>query len=196
MSSNVRDFETIAAFLRGQLNAEERKEIERRIASDPTLQSLVRAVSGWLEEINAGKYAGVEPSVHALLSRQLKEIKAADKKPGWRRGVTTYDSKLLPVPEGVRPATVDVRRVKVQIDDWQLDVSLYPVSVSSYEIIGQIIDCDIDAPLIVTLNKRGTAVSAETNRFHLFQFPRVATGKYTLKIKQDRRIIAVVDLEI
>ncbi|MEZ5358223.1 MAG: hypothetical protein R3F48_05275 [Candidatus Zixiibacteriota bacterium] len=196
MSLTEKYFETIAAYLQGLLNAEERTELESRIASDSTLQALVEVVKGWLDEIDVGQYSGVEPSVHALLSRQLKEIKAADKNSRWQRGITTYDSKLLPVPEGVRPATVDVRRIKMQVGDWQMDLSLYPVSVNSYEVIGQILDCDIDETLTVTLKGRGPVLTSEANRFHLFQFPRVATGKQTLKIKQGRRIIAVVDLEI
>ncbi len=191
-----KDYEKIAAYLRGQLRADERKAIEKKAEGDSAFKALVDVMKSWVEDIDDGQYRQVDSSVHALISRQLKELKKASPNSSWLKGITTFDSKLLPVPEGVRPATVDVRRVKVQFGESQLDVSLYPVSTTSYELIGQVLNWTDATPLQITLKGRGPTITADANQFQLFQFPRVPSDKYELKIKQGRRIIAVVDLEI
>ena len=196
MNPKKYDFEKIAAYLQGQLGADERNAIKKKIEQDPVLRSFIDASRELIDEVGDGYWKQVEPSVHALLSRQLQELKQARKNPRRQYGITTFDSKLLPVPEGVRPATVDSRRIKIQLRDGQLDLSLYPVSTGSFEIIGQILDWQSTQVMTMVLESRSAKLAAETNQFHLFQFPRVPCGKYTLKIKDGRSVVAAIDLEI
>ncbi|MCK5126999.1 MAG: hypothetical protein KAR42_12150 [candidate division Zixibacteria bacterium] len=196
MNSEGIDFKKIAAYLQGKLKANEKKATEKEIAQNPVLKTLIEMSLDWKSELADKNWQQAGKSVHALLSKQLDEIKAAEKNTQWMRGITTFDSKLLPIPEGVRPATVDTRRIKIQLGNSQLDISLYPVSTGSYELIGQLIDWNsVDIHTIV-LKGSNQSLSADTNQFQLFQFPRVSAGHYSMKVKLGRKIIAVIDLDL
>lgn len=196
MYESEKDYEQLIKFLRGQLNEEDRDEVERRLAEDPALHRLISLISELQDESDAIDWDNIQSPAHALFDRLLKDVKSSRKNEEVRRGITTFDSKFLPLPEGVRPATVDTRRIKYQVGDSQLDISLYPVSPGSYELIGQLSDLEAGETLEIELRRGHTRLSARSNEFQLFLFPRVPSGIYQLHIKSAGKVIAEVDIEL
>jgi hypothetical protein len=196
MSVNEKRFRLLADYLRGSLGDEEREVLERQIAGDPHLQKLVRMMSELRQESASIEWDKLREPVHGMFSRLLKDFKHAARDKDARRGIRTYDSKYLPLPEGVRPATVNTRRIRYQIGEVDLDLSFYPLSPGSYELIGQLSGQECGEILKVELIHGREKQLTSANQFQLFRFERVAVGVQTLKIKRKGRIIALVDIEL
>lgn len=196
MFVNEKRFRQLAEYLRGNLGDEEKKALELKIADDPDLQKLVRMMSELREESDSIEWDKIQEPVHGMFGRLLKDFKHADRDKDARRGIRTYDSKYLPLPEGVRPATVNTRRIRYQIGEDDLEISFYPVSPGSYELIGQLSGQESGEILEVELRCGKEKQRTSSNQFQLFRFERVAIGARTLKIKLKGRIIALVDIEL
>ncbi|MEW5925437.1 MAG: hypothetical protein AB1746_15760, partial [Candidatus Zixiibacteriota bacterium] len=101
-----------------------------------------------------------------------------------------------PLPEGVRPAAVDCRRLKFKIGDYDLEISMYPISTDSREIIGQVHQARFDKPLEVRLKSGRTSFSVTADRFNLFRFERVPVAEYKMTLISDGQTIGIVDLAL
>ncbi len=196
MSVNEKRFRQLADYLRGSLGDEEKKALERQIADDPHLQKLIRMMSELREESASIEWDKIQQPVHGMFGRLLRDFKHAARDKNARRGIRTYDSKYLPLPEDVRPAIVNTRRVRYQIGEADLEISLYPISPGSYELIGQLTGQESGEILKVELSHGKDKQLTSSNQFQLFRFERVAVGAQTLKIKRKGRIIALVDIEL
>jgi hypothetical protein len=190
------DFGQLIKYLRGKLNDEDREEVERRLAEDPALHRLMLLMSDFRDESETIDWDILQSPAHALLDRLLKDVKASRKDDAKKRGITTFDSRLLPLPEGIRPATVETRRLKYQLGDSQLDISLYPISPGSYELIGQLSGLNTGEVLDIQLCRGQTKLSARSNEFQLFLFPRVPTGSYQIQIEVGGKVIGMADIEL
>lgn len=188
-------FEQLIEYLRGGLDEQERARIAQMLADDPVLRQMADFLAD-SRQADSGDWTKMRPATHSLLSHLLKDVKLSRGKEKGVRGVLTFDSRLLPLPEGVRHATVDTRRLRYQIGDQQLQISLYPVSTQSYELIGQISGSAMEGALKIKLAAGKTSMTAEANRFGIFRIPRVPIEKYTLRIMAGNRVIGVVELEL
>jgi len=194
---NNTDFELIVRYLAGELSDRENRDIEQKISQDKDLRKLVGLLRDQSNDTERSSWDKLKIPAHKLLERQLKETrKSRGRGHSRKRGVTTFDSGLLPVPEGVRPATVDTRRLKYRIDRCSLELSLYPVSPGSYEIIGQVSGLEGDRELSISLTGNGKPLTISSNQFHLFRFPRVPVGEYEMHIKSDSGDVAIIDISI
>lgn len=196
MSIHEQEIEQLIKYLRGELSSKDATELKRKIADNPTMQNLVAMINDKKRDCAEIDWEKMKSPVHNLLDLQLKQIKSRRKTGGGRRGITTYDSKLLPLPDGVRPAEVDTRRLKFQIDDAQLEISLYPISPNSYELIGLLSGQDENEKIVVVLKGKGAKLTESANQFGLFRFPRVPQGRYELKIKKGRSVFAGLQLDL
>ncbi|MEW5994193.1 MAG: hypothetical protein AB1744_07340 [Candidatus Zixiibacteriota bacterium] len=196
MSLKENDVDLIIRLLRGKLSAHQRRELEARLASDGPLAQL-RAIIGELLAASETADDSLLRSAAKQVAQRMFEDYQRRGCPGRRKqGITLFDSKLLPLPEGVRPATVDTRRLKYRLGDLVLTISLYPISPHSYEMIGQIIEAKTDRPFEVIVSGGKTDQSARTDRFHVFRFERLETGRYMLRLKRGRILIGVVDIDL
>lgn len=196
MSVNEKRFRQLADYLRGNLSDEEKKALEVEIENDPDLQNLVGMMSEIRAESDSIEWEKIQQPVHGMFGRLLKDFKHAAGDKRSRRGVRTYDSKYLPLPEGVRPATVNTRRIRYQIGEDDLEISCYPASPGSYEVIGQLSGQKQGEILEIELTRGKDKQRVSSNQFQLFRFERVGLGAQTLKIKRKGRIIALVDIEL
>lgn len=183
-------------YIDGHMNKEERQEMVSKLSQDKELQQIESVVRRLRQESQDINWAGIKGSVHALLDTQLKQARPGKRRPDPKQGVTTFDSKLLPLPEGVRPATVDTRRVKYTVGELMVEVSLYPVSPNSYEIIGQLSGYAIEHDITIEIRHARSRFTGHANQFGLFRFPRIPEGSYRIIIKDGRTVIARLDLDI
>jgi len=192
MDKNAKDYQELIDFIRGRLDPAKRAEVAERIGKDPALQKLATLLSGVREDMQEVDWPTMKSAAHSLLSRQLREKRDGRQK----KGVTIFDSQLLPLPEGVRPALVDTRRIRYKIDDVVLEVSVYPVSLNSFELIGQLEGAEKFGELTVTMRLGRKKIVTQANEFGLFRFPRLTKGSYIMEIQAGSDPVGEFELEI
>jgi hypothetical protein len=195
MDAEDRDYEAILRFIEGSAGLEEREETERRLNSEPSMKKLMQFAIEIRSDQGKTDYGKLRGSIHLLAGKQLREMKRTRSGIG-HNAVTIYDSRLLPLPEGVRPATVDTRRLRFRSVDHELSLSAYPVSTGSYELIGQLTAGGCTEPLIAEVRVGKKRITAQANRFRVFRFPRVEVGTCKLTVKSAQRAIVVVHIDL
>ncbi len=196
MDDKKKQLELLIDYVRGRLSPEESSSMKAQVEDDPVLQKMVAVLSGLRDEVDQIEWQKMQNPSHALFDRLLKDVKSRKGKTGPKRGVTIFDSGLLPLPDGVRPAEVDTRRLKYLIGEAQLEISIYPISPGSYELIGQISNLEEIKSLSIELRRGKSKLSAEANQFNLFRFPRVPAGAYHLNFRDGRTVIGKIELEL
>ena len=193
------DFDKVAlliGYLKGGLSRRDKRKAGAMIKSDKDTKELYPVVRELYLNGQGTNWNQVQQAAFKLSARLFKDFLKSRKKRGPAYGITVFDSGILPLPEGVRPATVDTRRVKYRVGDMFLEVSLYPVSIGSYEIIGQISGMEGEAALEVVLKSAGTTFAADTDQFNVFRFPRIPVGKYFLYLVSGNKKIGSVTVEL
>ena len=188
----MKGIQELIDYIRGRLDPDKRAEIAGRIAKDPVLQRLVALLTGLQDDLHDVEWSAMKSAAHSLLGRQLKERKGG----GRRKGVTIFDSRLLPLPEGVRPATVDTRRIRYKVEDTVLEISVYPVSLNSFEVIGQLTGTEAYRSLVATMRLGRKKFTAPANEFGLFRFPRLPKGDYIMEIRAGDDPVGEFELDI
>ena len=196
MENDEKHLGKLLDYVRGRLDDAESKALREQIAADPDLQEYVAMLTELQNEGAQSTWTNLHESAHSLLDRLLHDVKSSSAKPDEKRGIVTFDSRLLPIPEGVRPATVDSRRLRFRIDNNHLEISTYPVSMNSCEIIGKLSTEQKFASLIATLKAGGKNYTVMTNQFGLFRFPRVESGRCVLKLQDGKSVVATVEFEL
>jgi len=129
--------------------------------------------------------------IRAILSDHRKRARQP------HRGIIEFDSSFLPLPEGVRPAAVDVRRLIYRLDGCRVDISLYPLSTEGWELIGQVVGAERDLDdITVTIRHGKSQTMHQANRFYLFRAPRLEAGKNTLIVKARETTLGTIDIEV
>ncbi len=127
----------------------------------------------------------------AILRDRQKKIAQPD------QGVIEFDSALLPLPEGVRPAAVETRRLRFRLESGVVDLTLYPLSTEGWELIGQLIDDDdSNRELRVQVGQGRTKRTVEANQVNVFRIDHLMSGPVQLKLLSDSGNIGTIDLEI
>lgn len=196
MAAKDNDMDLLLDYIRGKLDPKRRRQVERDLASDTELRGFVEALRETIEEQGEIDWQALQAPAHELLKRQLQDLKASQAGGGSKQGITTFDSGLLPTPEGIRPATLETRRLRYQLEGATLELSLYPVSPGSYEIIGQLGNGPEDNQLTVVLEVDKKQFVAAANQFNLFRFPRVPARDCRLSLKRGDETIGKIDIKL
>jgi hypothetical protein len=187
-------YELLVRYLKGQLDGEEKRDFEKSLAADPELARTADFLAEILSESESISWDRIQDSAHKIFERLLKDHKSSENDS--LHAVVTFDSKYLPLPDGVRPAIADTRRIRYQVAERMLEISLYPVSPGSFEVIGQISGFDSGDILKIELQRGKTRIRVDSNGFQLFRFERVSAGKYKMTISKARKVFAKVDIEL
>ena len=196
MTDLSKRYKRITDLLEGRLTEEKRSLMGQQNVKDPALRRLIDFITALKDEARDIDWEQIQDSVHGLIERQLQQLKKTRGKSKRKQGIIVFDSQLLPLPQGVRPATVSARRLKFLIDDEALEMALYPISINSYEIIGQLPAAMVREGRTLDLRGRSEKYSCPVNDMGIFRFPRVSTGEYKMLIRGKRAIVAEVNLEI
>ncbi len=180
MSKKTNIEELLQAYVEDRLEADRRAEVERLIASDDNIRDMHRLIAALHRE--SRESGDLRQAARGLVQRFLRDFRHNKKDTRGRHGLLTFDSGLLPLPAGIRPATIDSRRLKYTAGDHELEVSMYPGSPGTYEIIGQISGFSTGAELDVRLEHSRRNFTATSNQFQVFHFVRIPAGEYTLLV--------------
>ncbi len=172
--------ELLLAYVAGTLDPARRDEIERLIATDEEVRRLHGVIAALHRESKESN--DLRSAAKALIARFVRDLRGSRAGRDKHRGLLTFDSGLLPLPAGIRPATIDSRRLKYTAGDHELEVSMYPGSPGTYEIIGQVSGFQTGEALEVRLERSRRVLTATSNQFQVFHFVRVPAGEYTLLV--------------
>ncbi len=196
MSDKREQFDKLIDYIKGRLTPKEHSSMKTQIENDPILQKMISVIKDMNNEVDQIEWQKLKKPSHNLFDRLLKDIKKRKSAGNDTWGINIFDSGLLPLPEGVRPADVDTRRLKFLVGDGQLELSIYPISPKSFELIGQISGLKQDESISIELKGGKSLIKSETNQFNLFRVSRAPAGKYNLNLLEGRKIIGKIDLEL
>ncbi len=185
----------LLAYHRGELDEETRSALKGRIETDHELAQLLAVVV----ELTAATRTSDDSlsqsarSLSALIIRDYLRKKAS---PGSIQGVVVFDSSVVPLPDGVRPAAVDTRQLRYKLDVGDLSLALYPLTMNSFEMVGQLAGQPAGDRLVIVLRQGRKLQSVEADEHHLFRFARVAGGDSRLAVVRFGEEIAFVQIDI
>ena len=193
MKINQDKIELLLALESGSLTGKEKKALIAEMQQDTDLADMYDL----LKRISTISGHGSKPIVSATqkLSQKLfqdfQKNQASHKVP---YGIQLFDSSLLPLPEGIRPASVDTRQLKYQIGLAFVELTMYPITVDSVELIGQINCLESFEGLSMTIETNGKSKNVPVDKFGLFRFERVATGNSSLYLKKGNTNEGLIEL--
>ncbi len=174
--------EKLIQYVRGELSAKERQKLKSELETDSELVRLLSLVNA-LEESQADlNLVDDSRAAQSIADQIFHDFRRTRSKRGNHRGVVVFDSKLLPLPEGIRPAKMDTRRLKYHVGELDLHLSLYPISPDSYEIIGQVAGGPDNIEYEIQLARNAKKLTCRTDPFGLFRFERVPVDSYKLTL--------------
>jgi len=188
--------ELLLKFIRGELSPADKNSVQKRLASDPEF----RETYGILKELHfqesGANWVQIRKATLKMSMRLYKDFKKSLREPRYNYGIMYYDSKMLPLPRGVRPARVMEHTLKYKVGECDLELSLRPMTTESYEIIGQITGYEKGNLSRVIARSRKNRFESDTDQFNLFRFAKIPLGSYTLDLMDGRKKIGAVAFEI
>ncbi len=183
-------------YLRGRLSDRDKKRAKSLIRMNPEMAVFLEDIKELQKESSTINWDRIRSSVSSLSSRMFDDFMKGLKERRPEQGIRVFDSQVLPLPAGVRPAVVDTRRLRYKFDEIEMEISLYPISIDSYEIIGRISRVGSRLSSRVELVSERLKFEVETDQFHIFRFSRIPVSDYILNIYGDSRLIGTVDIEL
>lgn len=178
MPSRKELMERLQRYLDEQMDPEEKALFEKQLEDDPELRRMLHLRRALARE--TAENGDLRQAAKGLINRFVKDLRRS--KETGQRAFLTFDSGLLPSPVGIRPASIDTRRLKYAADDIRLEISIYPASPGSFEVIGQVEGYPPGVTLNITLARGRTLLRESANPFQVFHFARVPKGDYALTV--------------
>ena len=188
--------EDLILLAQGKLDTTKRGAVERAIANDSRLFALYEVIKPLVGAKDPLSSAAITTAAKRLGERMFNDFQRHKDDPDSRRGVVVYDSQGLPLPEGVRPAAVDTRRLKYRLPDGLVELSVYPISLESYELVGIISEVDAHAPYTVVLKTSIREQRFTTDEVSLFRIPRISRGKHDLRFYSGEELIGAITIDL
>lgn len=104
-----------------------------------------------------------------------------------------YDSRAIPLPEGIRPSLLSERRMKFAAGKGRIELSIVPVFPGRFEITGRFENAGSSQPQTVRLKGR-QMFNTRTDTYGFFSFAAVNPGTYQLHIGSHKQEVVVNDL--
>jgi len=196
MNDNTDKIDLLLKYINKDMPPNEVKRVERLIKSNAELAELYSTILALKKEGGRTNWPNLKKSISTLSLQMFDDFQELRKPRPKISGIRVFDSKAMPLPDGVRPAVVDCRRLKFKIDDLFLEISMYPISANAYEIIGQLSGYEKTGNLIFTLSSGKKKIMANGDKFNLFRFAKVPINDYILSIHFQNKKIGAVGLDL
>ncbi|KAA3637767.1 MAG: hypothetical protein DWP97_00280 [Calditrichaeota bacterium] len=190
------NIDEIQKLISGKFRGKKKRELEKIIEADTELKELYIVLKKLFESslLSDKKLTGATRELSGkIYSDFQKAIKLKSKK----IGVQIFDSSLLPLPEGIRPAAVDTKTLRYLIDGSSLELTVYPITTDSVEIIGVVnFENDLQTEVQVVLKTQKEKFISELDQFSLFRFERIPVGKCRISFYMKKKLFGAVEIEI
>ena len=196
MTTKKDKIERFRSYLAGSMTKSEKAQIENELRSDAEAAEMVEILKDLDRQAEEADSGGLGQAARRLATNLVKEFLGNASTDGPPHGVPVFDSRLLPIPDGVRPATVDTCRLSYRVADLEVDLSLYPVSPERFEMIGQIFGwTEAESPSLQLRTGRSRQ-STIADSHGVFRIADVAVGKHALAIRHKKKTLAVIQLDL
>lgn len=183
-------------YLRRELSEEEQAKVASLLAGDAEVRAMLRMVEALRAFIKPGQASQLQQAAKQLADRLFRDFHQPPEDDRVPVGVTVFDSALLPIPEGVRPAQIDTRQLRYRFGEFDLVLMLYPVTPDSFEVMGQVAGDDLPTSLSMKLQSDAGETSADIDEHGLFRFDRVSVGDYRLLLLSEDTVSGIVKLSL
>jgi len=180
----------------GKLKPSRRKALEKQIAEDKGLRALYNFIRVALETREEALTFEAVSASDKLSLKLFQDFQKRKLEPALKRAVTTFDSSVMPLPEGVRPAAVDTRALRFQLPRGLVELALYPISVESYDLVGMISEYDAHGPFEIRVKSGRQKLTLHSDAVNLFRIPRISRGKHVFTILSGEELVGTIDLEL
>jgi len=195
MKNSERKYELLLKYLQSELDQKQSNEVKKMLASDEEFRKMHDLLKSYGAERLKGQLAELMPSLRKMSVNMFREYHKPGQKDNIERGLPIFDSNVMPMPEGVRPSVTNSRRLKYKFKGMELEVSLYPISLYSYELIGQFNGIEGKTYQVEMVGKKFRQ-STTTDELKMFTFTRIESGEYRINIIENKDTLAVVDMEV
>jgi len=187
----------LVRFIRQEASKSDQQQVRALAEEDPDIAELLKILKD-MHQFTAATNPALQQAAAQLARQLFVDFHRAPEEDPDRvpAGVTVFDSSLLPLPPGVRPAQIDTRQLRYRIGALDLVVMLYPIGPDSFELIGQLSGYDQPDLIEVKLMRGSKQQSVESDRHGLFRFERVPVGNYHLLLVADKTPIGSIDLSL
>lgn len=195
MKKYQEEIELLVGYLNGKLDKAETDRVESLLQSEPEFKKL----HDMMVDLHV---KGTDPDVSVTvdsarrLSNRMIRDHLKNRASDFVQGVTIYDSSVLPLPEGVRPATVDTRQIRYRLGTHDVELSLYPVTPSSYELIGHVSIENQGKEFEISLKAGKKTFKTTSDKHDVFRFARIDIDRYVMVIRSHGEEIGRIDLDL
>ncbi|MEW5925708.1 MAG: hypothetical protein AB1746_17125 [Candidatus Zixiibacteriota bacterium] len=196
MDDLKKNIDLISGYLNSELKKKDREKVEKLLNSSEEFRNMYEMIKTLSEQGNPGHLNDLVPSLKQMSLNMFRQYNNTDKRDRQLLGLPVYDSRTIPLPEGVRPSLTSARRMRYKFDSMEVEISLNPMTLYSFEIIGQIDDESHKKNYSVELTAGARKFTAETDELGMFTFSRVPILKYRLNILAERKIIGMIDIDL
>lgn len=186
----------LIALIQGKLRGRRKERLEAEIEADPKLAEILAGLKGLLKVGVDLRKIDLSRAARGLSAKLFEDFLRGRRDPASRAGIRIFDSRNIPLPEGVRPATVDTRRLRWRLPEGELEIAVYPITDSSYELIGQLAGIQTDQAVTAEIRTAGGTLTAEADSFGLFRFERVPKESRELIVRTESGPIGSVTLDL
>jgi len=183
-------------YARGRLGDDEMEILEAQMSDSPELNEALSIIQSIASDDQNEPYSDLKSSTRELFKRILCDVRRAAKSNWKNLAANTFDSKLLPQISGVRPAIVSSRQMRFSLETSTVEMSFYPITSTSYQIIGQVSGTDAENPLTIVLHSGKKKYESTTNEFGIFQLERVPSGNCTLCVDHQDKTLIKADIDL
>ncbi len=195
MKSDEQKYELLLKYIRSELDDKESNKVKKMLDSDREFRKMHDVLKNYGADRLQGPLAELMPSLRQISINMFREYHKPGREDNIERGLPIFDSDVMPMPEGVRPSVTNSRRLKYKFKGMELEISLYPVSLYSYEMIGQFSGVEGKTYQIELVGKKFRQAT-ETDELRMFTFPRIPSNVYQINISENKKVLAAVDLEV
>jgi len=178
----------------GRLRGAGKAAVETALERDADLAATYEVVKSLVKTGRRYRGERLRNVAAELAQNMFRDLRAREGNARIPRGVRVYDSQGMPLPEGVRPSAVETRSLRFRFDGVETELTVYPLTPDSIEVIGQINGLDSSADVVVELRQGRRTFRSRADECGLFRFPRVPQGSYTVSVRQGDVIAGVFEL--
>lgn len=106
-----------------------------------------------------------------------------------------FDSRSVPLPEGVRSSLSSQYRLKYQTDTGQVELSVVPVYPGRFELTGRF-EGEVPGETVEVRLKGRKTLRGQFDRYGFFSFPEVNPGVYSLSFQTSTGPVVISHLEL
>jgi len=195
MSINQMIIEQLNALISGSITGKEKKTLLDQIQNDAELADMYKILLN-LSVVSSRNKKSLQQATQKLSKKVYTDFLKEQASAEIQYGVQIYDSSLIPLPSGVRPALVDTRSLKYQVGNFVVELTVYPITLDSVEIIGQVSTMKKNSTINVSVESKGKRQKGVVDQFGLFRFDRVALGVCTLTFTTENFKEGVIELSL